>query len=123
MTKQVAGCSIRKGFGMTKVLMSALCICGCLSLGCMDPEGDAQDAESQIDADDLGVSQQALVTRGSKVKILRRESYWYNTIGTVARMNDGTQFPVVVLFENMNYAGTNTNNFALDELIEVAPPK
>jgi photosystem I subunit 4 len=28
----------------------------------------------------------------------------------------GIRYPVVVRFENVNYSGTNTNNFAIDEL-------
>lgn len=65
-----------------------------------------------------------MIDRNSKVRILRKESYWFNQIGTVATVDQsGIRYPAVVRFESVNYAGTNTNNFALDELIEVKKEK
>lgn len=65
-----------------------------------------------------------MVSRGSKVRILRKESYWFNQIGTVAVIDQsGIRYPALVRFENVNYAGTNSNNFALDELKEVNEDK
>ena len=61
-----------------------------------------------------------MIDRNSKVRILRKESYWFNQIGTVVTIDQsGIRYPTVVRFENVNYSGTNTNNFALDELVEV----
>lgn len=61
-----------------------------------------------------------MVERNNTVRILRKESYWFNQTGTVASVDkSGIRYPVVVRFENVNYSGTNTNNFAIDELIVV----
>jgi photosystem I subunit 4 len=65
-----------------------------------------------------------MIDRNSKVRILRKESYWFNQVGTVATVDQsGIRYPAVVRFESINYAGINTNNFALDELVEVEKGK
>jgi photosystem I subunit 4 len=62
-----------------------------------------------------------MVAKGSKVRILRKESYWFNKVGVVVSVEKSSviRYPVVVRFESVNYSGTNTNNFSLSELTEI----
>ena len=62
-----------------------------------------------------------MVQKGSKVRILRKESYWFNKVGVVISVEKSTiiRYPVVVRFESVNYSGTNTNNFSLSELADL----
>lgn len=64
-----------------------------------------------------------MVERGSKVRILRKESYWFQDTGLVASIDkSGIRYPVIVRFNNLNYAGVNTNNFGMDEVVEIEKP-
>jgi len=64
-----------------------------------------------------------MVSRGSTVRVLRKESYWFNEEGSVVAVDtSGIRYPVIVRFEKVTYSGVNSNNFALDELVEVSAP-
>ena len=62
-----------------------------------------------------------MVKKGSKVRILRKESYWYNKVGIVVSVEKAPaiRYPVVIRFDSVNYSGTNTNNFAISELSKI----
>lgn len=66
------------------------------------------------------------IQKGSKVRVKRKESYWYNEIGIAAsREKEPTKsrHPITVRLEKGNYyglqgtdGGNNTNNFHASEL-------
>ncbi|WP_320675125.1 photosystem I reaction center subunit IV [Prochlorococcus sp. MIT 1341] len=63
------------------------------------------------------------VSKGQQVRILRKESFWFREVGTVASVADSGKYPVNVRFTTPSYFGlqgldgsNNTNNFAENEL-------
>lgn len=60
-----------------------------------------------------------MIEKGSKVKILRKESYWYQDVGTVIKIETDIKYPVLVRFSKETYSGVNNSNFAQNELAEV----
>ena len=66
-----------------------------------------------------------MVTKGSKVRILRKESYWFNKVGIVINLEKSSviRYPAVIRFDSVNYSGTNTNNFSLAELVDLTDEK
>nr|YP_009293762.1 photosystem I subunit IV [Rhodymenia pseudopalmata]AOM64444.1 photosystem I subunit IV [Rhodymenia pseudopalmata] len=54
--------------------------------------------------------------KGSIVKVLRKESYWYQYTGSVVKIDKDIKYPVLVRFVKETYSGVNSNNFAENEL-------
>ena len=64
------------------------------------------------------------IKRGSNVKILREESYWFQEIGKVAAIDESeVRFGVTVRFDKVNYQGVNTANYNISELAEAKAKK
>ena len=69
------------------------------------------------------------IAKGSKVRIKRKESYWFNEVGVVVSREKEpniSRYPITVRFEKVNYngmqgvdGGLTTNNYAEMELDEV----
>ncbi|MDD1419655.1 photosystem I reaction center subunit IV [Dolichospermum sp. ST_sed1] len=65
-----------------------------------------------------------MVQKGSKVRVHRPESYWFQDTGTVVSIEKSAiKYPVIVRFDKVNYSNLNTANYAVDELTEVEAPK
>ena len=60
-----------------------------------------------------------MIKKGSKVRVLRKESYWYQDTGIVVKVDKDIKYPIVVRFVKETYSGVNSNNFAETELILV----
>ena len=61
-----------------------------------------------------------MINKGSKVKVLRKESYWYQDIGTVFKVEENIRYPIAVRFNRQSYNGVNLNNFSESELVLVS---
>jgi photosystem I subunit 4 len=61
-----------------------------------------------------------MINKGSKVKVLRKESYWYQDIGTVFKVDENIKYPIAVRFTRQSYNGVNINNFSENELTVVS---
>ena len=57
-----------------------------------------------------------MLEKGAKVRILRKESYWYRDTGIIVKVDRDIKYPVLVRFIKQSYSGVNSNNFADDEL-------
>lgn len=57
-----------------------------------------------------------MLKKGDKVKILRKESYWYQEVGTVVKIDKDIKYNVLVRFTKDTYSGVNSNNFSENEL-------
>nr|YP_010197253.1 photosystem I reaction center subunit IV [Crassiphycus crassissimus]UAD85057.1 photosystem I reaction center subunit IV [Crassiphycus crassissimus]UAD85260.1 photosystem I reaction center subunit IV [Crassiphycus crassissimus] len=60
-----------------------------------------------------------MIKKGSVVKVLRKESYWYQDTGTVVKVEQDIKYPILVRFIKETYSGVNSNNFAENELFLV----
>nr|YP_010196020.1 photosystem I reaction center subunit IV [Gracilaria bursa-pastoris]UAD83417.1 photosystem I reaction center subunit IV [Gracilaria bursa-pastoris] len=60
-----------------------------------------------------------MIKKGSVVKVLRKESYWYQDVGTVAKVEKDIKYSVLVRFIRETYSGVNSNNFSESELLLV----
>lgn len=55
--------------------------------------------------------------KGNLVRSLRKESYWYNEVGTIVTIDkSGGKYPILVRFTKVNYSNTNSTNFSAEEL-------
>nr|YP_010619345.1 photosystem I reaction center subunit IV [Amplisiphonia pacifica]WAX03358.1 photosystem I reaction center subunit IV [Amplisiphonia pacifica] len=61
-----------------------------------------------------------MLEKGKKVKVLRKESYWYQDSGTIVKVDKGIKYPILVRFSKYTYSGVNINNFAQHELLLVS---
>ena len=61
-----------------------------------------------------------MIKKGSRVKILRKESYWYQDIGTVFKVEENIKYPIAVRFNRQSYNGVTINNFSENEVAAIS---
>nr|YP_009628805.1 photosystem I reaction center subunit IV [Balbiania investiens]QBX88588.1 photosystem I reaction center subunit IV [Balbiania investiens] len=61
-----------------------------------------------------------MVKKGDLIRVKRKESYWYQGIGTVIKVDSGIKYPVLVRFEKETYSGVNSNSFAENEVLVIS---
>ncbi len=61
-----------------------------------------------------------MIKKGDKVKILRKESYWFQDVGTIALIDSKSKYSYVVRFSKYSYTNVNTSNFQDSELLVVS---
>jgi len=61
-----------------------------------------------------------MINKGSKVKILRKESYWYQDIGTVFKVEENIKYPINVRFTRQSYNNVISNNFSENEVVLIS---
>ena len=62
-----------------------------------------------------------MFTKNAKVKVLRKESYWYQDTGIISRVEKSDiRYPISVRFAKESYNGVNSNNFNQSELILIS---
>lgn len=62
-----------------------------------------------------------MFTKNAKVKVLRKESYWYQDMGIVFKVEKSSiKYPISVRFTKESYNGVTSNNFSPNELMLVS---
>lgn len=61
-----------------------------------------------------------MLEKGNKVRVVKKESYWHQDIGTIVKIDKGIKYSVLVRFTKSNYNDVNTSNFSEEELVSVS---
>ena len=61
-----------------------------------------------------------MINKQDKVRILRKESFWYQDTGKVSVVDkSGIKYPITVRFDKVNYSGVSSSNFYEEELQKI----